>query len=476
MGAVEAACSAFIQLCGHGPAHMAVEKASTPLSVAIWLAVGSLAHALIALFAVLSRYLQVGAKSNDLSSAEPPKAAAAAAAAAATAALLIPLHPQPAAAAVQTRPAPPLPALRLALILNFIALAALVALEVGRGVLQHVLAVLVPDGAWRCKHLHQLSAEQGEEQHTEQQTEQQQDEQRQQQDEQQQQQQQQQVGSGMQSSSSRLERLAAQAAADVPPSAACPLAANNAGLLPSDEQQHASCAPDVPGRAGSPGDAATSSFQRQDTLYGRRFGAAQRQVPDVYLARGMSGRMRRLERHRPDAVRWAALAALASTYAVGSTSQIVAAGWVDASVSESHFSWGRNVLLKHCLQYIVQRVAGQPARTCAMSCCSVLQAMLKEARWHFAHMAGACGPVPCPLSAGLFGLQNPAFSPSCCSPAGDALHGTRSGAGAVPAAAPPPAAPAVALRPAHARRVGHGAGANNRIGELRAGGRAASSL
>lgn len=73
MEAVEAACSAFVQLCGHGSAQMAVEKASTPLSVAIWLAVGSLAHALIALFAVLSRYLQVGAKSNDLSSAEPAK-------------------------------------------------------------------------------------------------------------------------------------------------------------------------------------------------------------------------------------------------------------------------------------------------------------------------------------------------------------------------------------------------------------------
>ncbi|PRW59246.1 colon cancer-associated Mic1 [Chlorella sorokiniana] len=47
---------------------------------------------------------------------------------------------------------------------------------------------------------------------------------------------------------------------------------------------------------------------------------------------GLSGRMRRLERQRPEAVRWAALAALSSTYAVGSTSQIVAAGWMDASI------------------------------------------------------------------------------------------------------------------------------------------------
>ena len=56
---VGAACSVFPSTCEHVPFRMTVQKASTPLQVLVWLAVGALAHGFVALFAVLSRYLQV---------------------------------------------------------------------------------------------------------------------------------------------------------------------------------------------------------------------------------------------------------------------------------------------------------------------------------------------------------------------------------------------------------------------------------
>lgn len=73
---------------------------------------------------------------------------------------------------------------------------------------------------------------------------------------------------------------------------------------------------------------------QQHTLYGRRLGAPQRQVPEVFLRRGLSGRFRTLEGSKPRLVRLGALAALSGSYAVGSSSQIVASGLVDASIGE----------------------------------------------------------------------------------------------------------------------------------------------
>ncbi|PSC73805.1 hypothetical protein C2E20_2922 [Micractinium conductrix] len=54
--------------------------------------------------------------------------------------------------------------------------------------------------------------------------------------------------------------------------------------------------------------------------------------PDVPLARGLSTRVRQLERRRPQLVRGAALAVLSGSYAVGAACQVAAAGLVDASV------------------------------------------------------------------------------------------------------------------------------------------------
>lgn len=231
-----------------------LEASASPAAFFLWLLAALLAHVLVSLFAVLCRYLTVSRavpfeqRRHCGQSATRPLTAAA---------LLL-----------QIRPSPPLPALRLALIVNLIALASL---------LGFTAAARTAD--WLLRRWQQRRRPQDEQQ------------------------------------------------------APAPAAAQPHAKQPASEEQQGS------GAAPAAALPATRSdlLSRQETLYGRRFGAPQRQVPEIYLRRGLSGRLHGWQAERPGLARAGALALLSGSFAVGCTCQVVAAGWVDASISE--WSW-----------------------------------------------------------------------------------------------------------------------------------------
>lgn len=200
--------------------------------------------------------------------------------------LLLPARP------LQTRLAPPFPALRLALLLNLIALAALLALEAAAAAARWLRVRLAP---WaRRRRGTSSGGERG--------------------------------AAGEQGTTpveGKSGSCSGGGAGAVTGAAAGPLQlgeVNGADAACEEQQQQGRSAPGDP-------------LARGDTLYGRRDGAPQRPgVPDVYLQRGLSRRVRSLQDRRPRAVRLGALALLSATYALGSTSQIAAAGYIDASL------------------------------------------------------------------------------------------------------------------------------------------------
>ena len=257
----------------------------SPLRTLLWLCIAVAAHVLTSLFAVLCRSLQVAFRHSTF--------------------LPLPFpcclrgccqHPSttlvPSLLLCAAAPCAPMPALRLALLVNLLGLAVLLG---GHGV---ALA-----GTWLLRHWARSQqrklAEKASAQAAAVAAE----------------------GGQRQAAGHATLDAAATAAGGWP--AMLPVAGSRMGAQtarPDSTQQL--LAPAVVAHAGSEPPAAPHSATPQ----------LQPPRPDVPLARGLSTRVRQLERRRPQLVRGAALAVLSGSYAVGAACQVAAAGLVDASV------------------------------------------------------------------------------------------------------------------------------------------------
>lgn len=222
----------------------------------------------------------------------------------------------------------------------------------------------------------------------------------------------------------------------VPPAALDGMPAAHAGsssdeeaAAPAGQQAAAGAAPSTTGGAAALHPARRSlalaqqqaaSFLRQGSLRDPLPGGEPPPRPELALARGLSRRVRDLEHGRPRLVRLAALSVITSSFSAAYCCQIVAPGFVDPSLGEQAAAWS-----------------------------SALSA-------GFGHGLAAAGELrrrrPTPGVCLTGRLPTPA-----CSAIDQHVYSAWSGAGTEPAAAPPPAALHLALLRCHAGRRRHGA-------------------